>query len=76
MTYSPKATKNETLAWFDKKDFSFTEIKQLEKQNEITNENNSSWYNHRSIDNVSHCNNPTIVLDKLPNICNHIAYHN
>lgn len=59
-----------------RKTFSFTEIKQLEKQNEITNENNSSWYNHRSIDNVSHCNNPTIALDKLPNICNHIVYHN
>ena len=35
----------------------------------MTNENNCSQYNHRSVDNnVDHCNNPTIVRDKLSNI--------
>ena len=39
------------------------------KKNEMTNENNCSQYNHRSVDNnVDHCNNPTIVRDKLSNI--------
>lgn len=69
MTHSQKATKNETLELFAKSDFSFTEINQLEKQNEMTNENNCSQYNHRSVhNNVDHCNNPTIVRDKLSNI--------
>ena len=75
MRYSTN-NKNEMLELFDESDFSLTDAKQFEEQNELINKNNNQ-HNKRSVDNnMDHCNNPNILHDQLPKVNNHIVYHN
>lgn len=68
---------NETLELFDGSDFSFTNTKQFEEQNDVTNAKNDDQYDSITVDNtVDHCDNPTILNNELSKVNSHIVYYN